>query len=134
LKCEQALDVLAGLPNHEQSATFFPARSSLITRARLLLRQGKWREATSAANAAIEESQKVVDRATLATALMLRAQATANDGQRDEASRSVCSASLAGAWGIREHLGMFAQVYSRIQQPGSPLGLQSCQRALRIWR
>ena len=51
----------------------FPARSSLITRTRLLLRQRKWQHAARLADVAIEEARKIGDRKIECTALMLRA-------------------------------------------------------------
>ena len=83
----------------------FPARSSLITRIRLLLRQRKWHDAARVADVAIEEARKVGDRKIECTALMLRALAMVNGEKPGEASRSIARANELGAWGLREHLG-----------------------------
>jgi len=53
-ECEQSLNALATLQDKGVSDLPFPARSSLITRIRLLLRQRKWDSATSIADLAID--------------------------------------------------------------------------------
>jgi DNA-binding NtrC family response regulator len=133
-ECERALDTLAALHTPGQTVTSFPARSNLITRTRLFLRQARWQEAAQSADAAIEEAMKVVDRNTLATGQLLRAQAMMNDGRPTEASRSICRGGEVGAWAIREHQGMFMQVYSQIQESYPVLQQQSFRRARRIWQ
>ena len=107
----------------------FPARSSLITRTRLLLRQRKWQHAARVADVAIEEARKVGDGKIECTALMLRALAMVHAEKPDEASRSIARANELGAWGLREHLGMFWQVCSQIQQTHRDLQTQSLARA-----
>src|SRR5262249_20977836 len=69
-ECERTLDILSSLQTREQSELPFPARSSLITRARLLLRQHKWQDASRVADVAIDEAQKIGDRKIACTALM----------------------------------------------------------------
>jgi len=133
-ECERALDTLTELQTRDQSEMPFPARSSLITRTRLLLRQRKWLDASRIADVAIEEARKIGDRKIECTALMLRALAMVKAEQRDEASRSIAKATELGAWTLREHLGMFWQVCSQIQQTSRELQRQSLERAKRIWR
>jgi DNA-binding NtrC family response regulator/tetratricopeptide (TPR) repeat protein len=133
-ECERALDALTELQTSDQSEMPFPARSRLITRTRLLLRQRKWHDAVRVADVAIEEARKVGDRKIECTALMLRALAMVNVEKSGEASRSIARANELGAWGLREHLGMFWQVCSRIQQTYRDLQTQSLGRARRIWR
>jgi len=132
-QCERVLDVLAGLQNQDQTAASFPVRSRLITQTRLLLHQMRWSDAALTASAVIEDALKVVDRTTLATGLILRALAMAKAGESTQASRAICAASTVGAWGIREHQGMFMHVYSQIQETRPALGLQSSRRARRVW-
>ena len=133
-ECERALDTLTELQTSDQSEMPFPARSSLITRTRLLLRQRKWQHAARLADVAIEEARKIGDRKIECTALMLRALAMVHAEKPDEASRSIARANELGAWGLREHLGMFWQVCSQIQQTHRDLQTQSLARAKRIWR
>jgi DNA-binding NtrC family response regulator len=132
--CEQILDTLAGIQNSTKSEMPFPARSSLITRIRLLLRQHRWHEAVAMSDVAIEEARKIGDRKTLCTALMLQAQALVNAARPDEASRSIVAAVELEAWNLREHLGMFWHVCSQIQLAAPELGKQSHERARRIWK
>jgi len=133
-ECERALDTLTRLQTSDQSEMSFPARSSLITRTRLLLRQRKWRDAARVAEVAIEEARKIGDRKIECTALMLRALAMVNADQPGEASLSIARANDLGAWGLREHLGMFWQLCSQIQRNSRELQTQSLNRAKRVWR
>src|SRR4029434_1199359 len=55
-------------------------------------------------------------------------------GREDEASSSIAQAGELGAWGVREHLGMFWLVCSIIQRRSPGLESQSRERARRIWR
>jgi DNA-binding NtrC family response regulator len=133
-ECERVLDTLTGLQTRGQSEMPFPARSSLVTRARLLLQQCKWNDASRVASVAIEEARKVGDRKIACTALMLRALALVNAAKPDEASRAITQATELGAWNLREHLGMFWKVCSQIQQDSFAVQTQSLKRAKRIWR
>ena len=132
--CARMIDRLAELQNRASAEMPFPARSSLITRTRFLLYQTRWLDASHMADIAIEEARKIADRNTLCVALMLRAQAMTNAGQLDEASRSIAEANESGAWTLREHLGMFWQVCSHIEQVSGELRRQSQERAYRIWQ
>ena len=133
-ECEKTLDTLADIQRRAKTEMPFPARSSLITRVRLLLRQQRWPEACHIADVAIDEARKVADRKTACTALMLRAYAAFNAGRAEEASLSIAQAEGLGVWGLRDHIGMFCFVCSKIQQTSQDLSDQSYQRAKRIWR
>jgi DNA-binding NtrC family response regulator len=132
-ECERALDRLTELQTREQSEMPFPARSSLVTRTRLLLRQRRWHDASRIADVAIEEARKVGDRKIECTALMLRALAMVKADHPKDASQSISRAGELGAWALREHLGMFWQLCSEIQQTSHELQKQSRDRAKRIW-
>ena len=112
----------------------FPARSSLITRTRFLLNQRKWLDASLIADIAIGESRKIADKNTLCAALMLRSQAMAHLDRPVEASQSITEASELGAWTVQEHVGMFWQICSLIQQGSLESQKQYSDRARRIWR
>jgi DNA-binding NtrC family response regulator len=133
-ECEETLDSLTSIQKRAEAEMPFPARSSLITRARLLLRQHKWQAACRVADVAIEEARKVADRKTVCTALMLRAHGLFNAGRHHEASESLAQADELGVWSLREHTGMFWLLCSHIQQMSRALSYQSYQRAHRIWR
>jgi DNA-binding NtrC family response regulator/tetratricopeptide (TPR) repeat protein len=133
-KCEETLETLSTIQRKAESEMPFPARSSLLTRLRLLLRLERWEEATSAASIALHEAKKVGDWRTICTALMLRAHGLVNAGHADEASRSLARADELGSWRLREHLGMFWLVCSEIQRASPDLQQQSRDRAQRIWR
>jgi DNA-binding NtrC family response regulator len=133
-ECEQSLNTLMALQDGGVSDLPFPARSSLITRIRLLLHQRKWSSATSVADVAIGEARKLGDGKTLCTALMLRALALINEGRSDEASSCIVQANELGAWRLREHIGMFWQVCAQIQRSSPDLQKNSHERARRIWR
>ena len=131
--CEHVIETLSGLQSLVQAEMPFPARSSLITRTRLFLSQGKWLAASQIADIAIDESRKIADRNMLCAALMLRAQALVRAGRPVDASQSIAEASQLGAWTLRDHLGTFWQICSQMQQP-QDVQRQSSDRAHRIWR
>jgi len=131
--CEHVIETLSGLQGMVQAEMPFPARSSLITRTRLLLNQAKWLDASHIAGVAIDESRKIADRNMLCAALMLRAQALVHAGRPVDASRAIAEASQLGAWTLRDHLGMFWQICSQIQQL-QDVQRQWSNRAHRIWR
>ncbi len=133
-ECEEVLDTLAGLQNSAKTDMPFPARSSLITRVRLMLRLRRWDEASRLSDIAIEEARKVADRKTMCTALMLRAHATVKTQRHMDTSRSILRASELGAWNLREHIGLFWHVCSEIEANRPELQSFSHKRAQRIWR
>jgi DNA-binding NtrC family response regulator/lipopolysaccharide biosynthesis regulator YciM len=130
---ERTLETLNALQSREHSEMPFPARSSLITQTRLLLRQHKWHDASRVADVAIEEAQKIGDRKIACAALMLRAVAMVNADQHAKASLSIALATDWGAWGLREHLGLFWQLCSQIHR-SREVKRQSLDRATRICR
>jgi DNA-binding NtrC family response regulator len=131
---EQILDTLAGLQNRAMADMPFPARSSLITRMRLMLRLRRWDEASRLSDIAIEEARKVADRKTMCTALMMRAHAKLKTDCPEEASRAIVHATDLGAWNLREHIGTFWQTCSEIEAAYPSLSKHSRERAQRIWR
>ena len=133
-ECEQVLDTLAGIQNRVSTEMPFPARSSLITRMRLLLRLQRWNQVSDLSDTAIEEARKVGDRKTMCTALMLRALALVKAEQPKEACRAIVNAGDLGAWNLREHIGMFWHACSEIEATSSELQKCSSERAQRIWR
>jgi len=128
--CQRVLEGLAA--RSLNALPVFPVRANLLTRIRLLLRLERWVEAQAVAESAIAEAEAVADRYLHGTALFLRALATANRGERTEASRTICQASVVGAWSIRENQGLFAHVCAVLDRDGDA-GRRAAKRATRIW-
>ena len=100
--CDRVLKRIESLRGDRlQSA--YTVRGAATLRVRLLIRQGKWREASDLARIELAEFSKVNDSGSAVALRMSRALALACSGNNHESSQDILDASILGGATLHEH-------------------------------
>jgi DNA-binding NtrC family response regulator len=132
-ECEKTLEVMAAISTTVGGlSTALPGRYTATIRIKLLMRQERWKEATSEADRHLVAARALGDSVLVAALACLQAEALAGGGRHSEAAQALFDADL--AVDIHSRMGAYYRAAGVVlRRAGYPSGQTMFARAKAIW-